>query len=213
MIFTEEMLQSMKKVEAAREANIALEPRRMTAEEKENLLNQYHPDYRDAGFTTIKVGPNAGQKCPVELNEMIEGHARVLDMDINLDKVDYDADVLIIGGGGAGSSAAIEAHKAGAKVVMVTKLRIGDANTMMAEGGIQAADKPGDSPAQHYLDVMGGGHYANRPELVKKLVMDGPGAIQWLNQLGVEFDKEADGTMITTHGGGTSRKRMHAAAD
>ena len=213
MIFTEEMLQSMKKVEAAREANIALEPRRMTAEEKDELLNRYHPDYRDDGFTTIKVGPNAGQKCPVELNEMIEGHARVLDMDIDLTKIDYDCDVLIIGGGGAGSSAAIEAHKAGAKVMMVTKLRIGDANTMMAEGGIQAADKPGDSPAQHYLDVMGGGHYANRPELVRKLVMDGPGAIQWLNRLGVEFDKDADGTMITTHGGGTSRKRMHAAAD
>ena len=51
------------------------------------------------------------------------------------------------------------------------------------------------------------------PELVRKLVMDGPGAIQWLNRLGVEFDKMPDGTMITTHGGGTSRKRMHAAAD
>ena len=97
--------------------------------------------------------------------------------------------------------------------MIVTKLRIGDANTMMAEGGIQAADKPGDSPAQHYLDVMGGGHYCNRPELVRKLVMDGPGAIKWLNELGVEFDKDKDGTMITTHGGGTSRKRMHAAAD
>ena len=68
-------------------------------------------------------------------------------------------DVLVIGGGGAGSSAAIEANEAGAKVMIVTKLRIGDANTMMAEGGIQAADKPGDSPAQHYLDVMGGGHF------------------------------------------------------
>ncbi|MBQ1330742.1 MAG: FAD-binding protein, partial [Desulfovibrio sp.] len=95
-------------------------------------------------------------------------------------------------------------------VMMVTKLRIGDANTMMAEGGIQAADKPGDSPAQHYLDVMGGGHYCNRPELVRKLVSDGPACIQWLNELGVEFDKAPDGTMITTHGGGTSRKRMHA---
>ena len=45
MIFTEEMLASMKKVEAAREKNIALEPRRMTAEEKEKLLADYHPDY------------------------------------------------------------------------------------------------------------------------------------------------------------------------
>ena len=213
MIFTAEMLESMKKVEAAREKNIALEPRRMTAEEKDALLAQYHPDYKDAGFAAIKVGPNKGEKAPVELEEMLEGRSRVLDLDVDLDKVDYDVDVLVIGGGGAGSSAAIEAHQAGANVMIVTKLRIGDANTMMAEGGIQAADKPGDSPAQHYLDVMGGGHYCNRPELVRKLVMDGPGAIKWLNGLGVEFDKDKDGTMITTHGGGTSRKRMHAAAD
>ena len=68
----------------------------------------------------------------------------------------------IIGGGGAGSSAAIEADEAGAKVMIVTKLRIGDANTMMAEGGIQAADKPNDSPAIHYLDAMGGGHFADK---------------------------------------------------
>ena len=213
MIFTEEMLASMKKVEAAREANIALEPRRMTAEEKEKLLADYHPDYKDDGFTTIRIGGNKGQKCPIELNEMLEGRSRMLDMKLDLEKVDYDVDVLVIGGGGAGSSAAIEADEAGAKTMIVTKLRIGDANTMMAEGGIQAADKPGDSPAQHYLDVMGGGHYCNRPELVKKLVNDGPEAIQWLNKLGVEFDKAEDGTMITTHGGGTSRKRMHAAAD
>ncbi len=213
MIFTEDMLQSMKKVEAAREANIAYEPSRLPAEEKEKLLAEYHPDYKDVGFTTIKIGPNKGQKAPIELNEMLEGRSRVLDLKVNLEKIDYDVDVLVIGGGGAGSSAAIEAHAAGANVMIVTKLRIGDANTMMAEGGIQAADKPGDSPAQHYLDIMGGGHYVNRPELVRKLVMDAPGAIKWLNELGVEFDKDKDGNMITTHGGGTSRKRMHAAAD
>ena len=97
--------------------------------------------------------------------------------------------------------------------MIVTKLRIGDANTMMAEGGIQAADKPNDSPAQHYIDAFGGGHFAAKPELLYKLVNDAPEAIQWLNNLGVEFDKEPDGTMITTHGGGTSRKRMHAAKD
>ena len=43
--------------------------------------------------------------------------------------------------------------------------------------------------------------------------MEAPDAIKWLNGLGVEFDKAEDGTMITTHGGGTSRKRMHAAKD
>lgn len=43
--------------------------------------------------------------------------------------------------------------------------------------------------------------------------MEAPDAIKWLNDLGVEFDKAEDGTMVTTHGGGTSRKRMHAAKD
>ena len=97
--------------------------------------------------------------------------------------------------------------------MIATKLRMGDANTMMAEGGIQAADKPNDSPAIHYLDAFGGGHFAAKPELLYKLVNEAPEAIQWLNNLGVEFDKDKDGTMITTHGGGTSRKRMHAAKD
>ena len=117
------------------------------------------------------------------------------------------------GGGGAGASAAIEAHQSGAKVMVVTKLRMGDANTKMAEGGIQAADKPGDSPAQHFLDAYGGGHFAAQKDLLCKLVSDAPEAIRWLSDLGVEFDKAPDGTMITTHGGGTSRKRMHAAKD
>ena len=97
--------------------------------------------------------------------------------------------------------------------MICTKLRPGDANTMMAEGGIQAADKEGDSPMQHFLDAYGGGHFAAKKELVAKLVTEAPEDIQWLNQLGVEFDKTDDGTMITTHGGGTSRKRMHACRD
>jgi len=84
---------------------------------------------------------------------------------------------------------------------------------MMAEGGIQAADKPNDSPAQHFLDAYGGGHFAAQKDLLYKLVTEAPEAIQWLSNLGVEFDKMPDGTMVTTHGGGTSRKRMHAAKD
>ena len=204
---------SIKKVEAAREENTKLEPRRMTAEEKDTLLATYHPDYKKEEFRELKVGPNKGEKVPTELCALLQGHSRIKDNRPDLSSPDYDVDVLIIGGGGAGSSAAIEAHKNGANVMIVTKLRIGDANTMMAEGGIQAADKPNDSPAQHYLDAFGGGHFAAKPELLYKLVNEAPEAIQWLNDLGVEFDKAPDGTMITTHGGGTSRKRMHAAKD
>ena len=212
--YTSEMMDSIKKVEAGRAARVnGAEPKRMTADEKTALLQAFHPDYNLDSFEEIKVGPNAGQKAPKELVEVLQGESRIKGMDLDLTKPDFDVDVLVIGGGGAGSSAAIEANEAGANVMIVTKLRIGDANTMMAEGGIQAADKENDSPAQHYLDVMGGGHYANVPELVEKLVCDGPSAINWLDKLGVLFDKDEDGRMITTHGGGTSRKRMHAAAD
>lgn len=212
-MFTEDMLASIKNVEATRKMRMENEPRRMTADEKSSLLKAYHPDYREEGFVEIKIGPNKGEKAPTELGALLHSNSRILHEDIDLNKVEHDVDVLVIGGGGAGSSAAVEAHEAGADVMMVTKLRIGDANTMMAEGGIQAADKENDSPMQHYLDAFGGGHFAARPELLRQLVEEAPDAINWLNNLGVMFDKDADGNMITTHGGGTSRKRMHACKD
>ena len=207
------MLESIRKVEAAREANMKLDPRRMTAEEKDTLLKTYHPDYREEEFEVLSFGPSKGTKVPKELAKLLQANSRILGQAINLEHPDIETDVLIIGGGGAGASAAIEADENGAKVTIVTKLRIGDANTMMAEGGIQAADKPGDSPAQHFLDAFGGGHFAAQKDLLYKLVNEAPEAIRWLSELGVEFDKAPDGTMVTTHGGGTSRKRMHAAKD
>jgi len=106
------------------------------------------------------------------------------------------------------------ARENGAKVILATKLRHGDANTMMAEGGIQAATKNRkDSPYYHYLDAMGGGHFTNVPELVETLVNDAPIALKWLESLGTMFSKFDDGRLKTMHGGGTSRRRMHYAGD
>ncbi|MBQ3048613.1 MAG: FAD-binding protein [Oscillospiraceae bacterium] len=212
-MYSEEIMKSIKAVEAARESNIAYEPARMTAKEKEDLLAAYHPDYKQDEFEVLKIGPNKGEKVPKELAAILQAGSRITADAVDLTNPDYDVDVLVIGGGGAGSSAAIEADEAGASVMIVTKLRIGDANTMMAEGGIQAADKPNASPAIQFVDAFGGGHFAAKRELLSKLVCDAPEAIQWLSNLGVEFDKDEEGNMITTHGGGTSRKRMHAARD
>ena len=189
-MYPERLSESIKAVEAARDKNIAYEPARMTAQQKEDLLKVYHPDYKAEEFEELKIGPNKGQKVPKELAAILQAHSRIKAEDVDLTKPDYDVDVLVIGGGGAGSSAAIEAHEAGANVMIVTKLRIGDANTMMAEGGIQAADKPNDSPAIHFVDAFGGGHFAAKRDLLSKLVCDAPEAIQWLSELGVEFDKE-----------------------
>ena len=212
-MYNNELDELAKIVAEKREANIKFEATRLTAEEKDTILKENHPDNIPSQFEQIKIGPNKGEKAPIELTKVLQGKPRLSSKEVNLDNVDYEADVLVIGGGGSGTSAAIMASEAGAKVLLVTKLRVGDANTMMAEGGIQAADKPNDSPAQHYLDAFGGGHFDGIPELVYTLVNKAPEAIKWLNDLGVEFDKEADGTMVTTHGGGTSRKRMHACKD
>ena len=104
--YTAEMMESIKKVEAGRAARIGFEPRRMTADEKTALLQAFHPDYNLDSFEEIKVGPNAGQKAPKELVEILQGESRIKGMDIDLTNPDYDVDVLVIGGGGAGSSAA-----------------------------------------------------------------------------------------------------------
>lgn len=213
MIYTEEMRASQARVEATRNIRLSEELPRFTAEEKGELLRQYHPDYHEEGFAVLTVGPNKGDKVPKELAALLQGKSRMDTADVDLDHIQFETDVLVIGGGGAGAAAAIEAARHGAKVLMATKLRIGDANTGMAEGGIQAADKESDSPAAHYLDAIGGGHYKNKPELLAELVLHGPEAIQWLSSLGVLFDKNSDGSMVTTHGGGTSRKRMHACGD
>ena len=212
-MYPEYMLESIKRLKATRKERMEQKFPMRTPKQKEELLKGFHPDYIASSMRTLKVGPNKGDKTPHELANLLEAYP-VLDLSkLDLSRPDRDVDVLIIGGGGAGASAALVAHKAGANVLVVTKLRIGDANTRMAQGGIQAADKQNDSPVRHYLDVMGGGHFKNVPELVRALVLDAPGVVAWLEELGVMFDKEPDGTMITIHGGGTSRKRMHAARD
>ncbi len=213
MSYPSPLQELVQRVNQTREQRLKQNFPRLSAEEKQALLEQFHPDYRTDTFTTIQVGPNAGDRTPRELARLIEGDSPLTNAALNLDHFDYETDVLVIGGGGAGCAAAITADDAGARVIIATKLRLGDANTMMAQGGIQAADKENDSPAIHYLDVVGGGHFTNIPELVEALVTDAPEAIQWLENLGVIFDKNPDGSMKTIHGGGTSRRRMHTCRD
>lgn len=215
MSYTPYMRELIKKVEATRKDRVGVEYPSMTPEEKDDVLENYHPDYIKDQFREAKIGVNTGDEFPHELCDLIEAYPTIdtSNFDLNNMDVNYDVDVLIVGGGGAGASAAIMAVQAGASVLLSTKLRFGDSNTMMAQGGIQGADKPNDPPSRHYLDIIGGGHYNNSPELVSALVNDAPLTLKWLEDLGVMFDKYDDGTMSTRHGGGTSRKRMHSARD
>lgn len=218
MSYPDYMLDLIKKVEATRPKRIAQAKKgqgfaTLSPEKGAELLRKFHPDYKEGTKRKLHFGKSKGSLVPNEVADIIEANPCIDLKSVNLEKVDYDVDVLVIGGGGAGSSAALTAQEQGAKVLMATKLRHGDSNTIMAEGGIQAADKNQDSPGLHFLDTMGGGHFSNDPELLGVLVKEAPLAIEWLENLGVMFDKDNEGTMPTLHGGGTSRKRMHSAGD
>jgi len=214
MTYPAAIRESMAKVEASRQRRLQETYPGLSPQDREQILRSFHPDYITDAFRVLRVGPNKGDRTPRELADALEAPSLIAGREDLLSyEADATCDVLVIGAGGAGASAALMAQANGADVLLTTKLRFGDANTMMAQGGIQAADKTNDSPAIHYLDVIGGGAYSNQPDLVEALVMDAPGVIAWLESLGVMFDKDPDGTMRTIHGGGTSRKRMHAARD
>ncbi len=214
--YPEYMQESLRLVAETRAGRFGKDFTPMTAEQRQQILEKFHPDWKPAGKRTLAIGPSKGMIIPHEVADILEAHPMVKPKEIDLSKVDYDVDVLIIGAGGAGMSAGILANENGIpadRILMVQKLRLGDANSKMAQGGIQAADKPDDSPPIHYLDIIGGGHYANKPELVEAMVRDAPDVIKWHENLGVMYDKLADGTMMEIAGGGTSRRRMHSCKD
>jgi succinate dehydrogenase/fumarate reductase flavoprotein subunit len=187
----------------------------MSKKEREEVL-KLHPDFAPGGKRKISIGQNKGDIGPNEVVDLLEAYPLVEDGEIDLSAVDYDPDILIIGGGLAGTSAAIWANNQGIpaeKILLVNKLRHGDANSIMAEGGTQAADRPNDSPVIHYLDAMGGGHFANKPDVLKALVEDAPLIMKWLIELGAMIDREENGEFTEKWGGGTSRRRMHACRD
>ena len=164
MGYPDSMKESIRKLEGTRAYRMKQELALMSLEEKKELLEAYHPDYRPGAHREIPVGVNKGDKAVSELVDLLESRSMIDPQEIDLDDIAASADVLVIGAGGAGLTAALFSHDAGAQVVLATKLRVGDSNTTMAEGGINAAISPGDSPVIHYIDTMGGGHNAGIPE-------------------------------------------------
>lgn len=214
--YPESMRKSIDKVNKTRDKRIDQIMKDLTLEEREKVLHEFHPDYNPAYKRDIGWGQNKGDNVPNEVADILESYPIYDPDEIDLSQIDYDVGVLIIGAGGAGTAAALWTVYSGVpkdKILLATKLRLGDCNTVMAQGGIQAADRPEDSPLIHYLDAMGGGHFKNKPELVKALVSDGPKIIKWHKELGLMYDQNEDGSFVENAGGGTSRNRMHCAKD
>jgi succinate dehydrogenase / fumarate reductase, flavoprotein subunit len=127
-----------------------------------------------------------------------------------------EQDVLIIGAGGAGLRAAIEASAGGVKVGVVSKSLLGKAHTVMAEGGAAAAmgnvdDR--DSWRVHFADTMRGGQYLNHPRMAELHAKEAPDRIRELEAWGALFDRTADGRILQRNFGGHRYPRLAHVGD
>jgi succinate dehydrogenase / fumarate reductase, flavoprotein subunit len=128
----------------------------------------------------------------------------------------FEHDVLIIGAGGAGLRAAIEASAAGVKVVVVSKSLLGKAHTVMAEGGIAAAmgnvDER-DNWRVHFSDTMRGGQYVNNWRMAELHAKEAPARVRELEAWGALFDRTKDGRILQRNFGGHRYPRLAHVGD
>jgi L-aspartate oxidase len=125
---------------------------------------------------------------------------------------DSSFDVLVIGSGASGLSAAVSAARVGARVALAAKGALQSCNSAKAQGGIQAAFGEDDSPEQHADDVWKSSHETADRHLVEILTSEAPSAIHWLEELGVEFTRQNGGYRLARCGG-ASRKRLLQVGD
>lgn len=143
----------------------------------------------------------------------VEALKNVKAEDIEIEVKDREADIVIIGAGGAGMSAAVEAASLGKSVIIVEKMPIVGGNTNRATGGINAAETSiqeqegiKDTVETFYEDTFKGGKEENDPELLSVLVENSAEAVDWLNELGAGL------TRVSLSGGATN-PRIHTPAD
>lgn len=123
-------------------------------------------------------------------------------------------DVVVVGSGIAGLTAALHLREAGLHVTVVTKVNIDDGSTRWAQGGIAAVLDPVDTPEAHAADTEVAGVGLCDPVAVSTLVREGPARLRELIRLGAEFDRNPDGSlMLTREGGHRANRIVHAGGD
>ena len=130
--------------------------------------------------------------------------------------IKHEHDVLVIGAGGAGLRAAVEASAAGVKVAVITKSLLGKAHTVMAEGGIAAAlanTDDRDSWRVHFADTMRGGQYLNNWRMAELHAKEAPQCVRELEAWGALFDRTADGRILQRNFGGHRYPRLAHVGD
>src|SRR6058998_3511955 len=128
----------------------------------------------------------------------------------------FEHDVLVIGAGGAGLRAAIEASAAGVSVGLVCKSLLGKAHTVMAEGGVAAAlgnvdDR--DNWMVHFADTMRGGQYLNNWRMAELHAKEAPDRVRELEAWGTVFDRTTDGRILQRNFGGHKYPRLAHVGD
>jgi succinate dehydrogenase / fumarate reductase, flavoprotein subunit len=148
----------------------------------------------------------------VVLNGRVDG----LEDRLVAEYITHEHDVVIIGAGGAGLRAAVEASASGARVAVITKSLLGKAHTVMAEGGIAAAmanvdDR--DSWRVHFADTMRGGQYLNNWRMAELHAKEAPARVRELEAWGALFDRTKDGRILQRNFGGHRYPRLAHVGD
>ena len=178
-----------------------------------SCLNRQHPKWAwfslvFVGFTDVYV-----RLCSMGIISRPEDHL-MADTETNLQT--HEHDVIVIGAGGAGLRAAIEASAAGASVGLVCKSLLGKAHTVMAEGGMAAAmahvdDR--DSWKVHFADTMRGGQYLNNWRMAELHAKEAPDRVRELEAWGAVFDRTKDGRILQRNFGGHRYPRLAHVGD
>ena len=161
------------------------------------------------------LAPHSASHPPIALKQTfpLGLESRLLSVDSRKVPL-FRFDVLVVGTGAAGASAALAAAEAGSEVAVLTKADPGETNTLYAQGGMAAVLAPDDSVDIHVADTLRVGYGLSEPEVVEAVVRGGPAAVERLLEWGAKFDRDAKGEIDLSREGGHTRHRVvHARGD